>query len=212
MYKKIITTLLINSLFLISCSVKNTQVKEDINLGSEDILVFENNKVVGKINEQTLYDCTACYTINTIDVGKSKIKIKIPVSARGMNNQLLLQHDFMIDSLISNEISTLIKYSSTSSSKSYEVTLKQNSDYSIQITKLLTYNSATKDVKIGADDYAPFQSNFICSNEKARPVKDTITLNDSFVFTDNDCFDCPINYSIEDCVANRKNGVKMKWQ
>ena len=65
-----------------------------------------------------------------------------------INNQSLLEQDFAIDKVIKNGNNTVIKYSSTSSSKAYE--LEVNKDY---IFRMLTYSYGSKDIKIGENDY-----------------------------------------------------------
>ncbi len=203
MRKKITSSLLITCMILLSCKAQNHNVTEKNTLVADSTLVYENNKVIGKISQPTTYNCKACYTINKI----RDIKIKVPVSNKVINNQSVLEQDFAIDKVIKNGNNTVIKYSSTSSSKAYE--LEVNKDY---IVRMLTYSYGSKDIKIGENDYASFQANSICQSEKKIKIKDTITLNDSYVFATKDCFDCPVKYTIEECIANRKKGVKMNWE
>lgn len=203
MRKKITTSLLITCMILLSCKAQNHNVTEKNTLVVDSTLVYENNKVIGKISQPATYNCKACYTINKI----GNIKIKVPVSNKVINNQSVLEQDFAIDKVVKNGNNTVIKYSSTSSSKAYE--LEVNKDY---IVRMLTYSYGSKDIKIGENDYASFQANSICQNEKKIKIKDTITLNDGYVFATKDCFDCPVKYTIEECIANRKKGVKMNWE
>ncbi|WP_277016669.1 hypothetical protein [Flavobacterium lindanitolerans] len=203
MRKKITTSLLITCMILLSCKAQNHSVTEKNSSVVDSTLVYENNKAIGKISQPTTYNCKACYTINKIE----DIKIKVPVSNKVVNNQSVLEQDFAIDKVIKNGNNTVIKYSSTSSSKAYE--LEVNKDY---IFRMLTYSYGSKDMKIGENDYASFQTNSICQSEKKIKIKDTITLNDSYVFATKDCFDCPVKYTIEECIANRKKGVKMNWE
>ncbi|MEZ0005357.1 hypothetical protein ABH942_000708 [Flavobacterium sp. 28YEA47A] len=205
MRKKITTSLLITCMVLLSCKAQNHSVTEKNSPVADSTLVYESNKVIGKITQPTTYNCKACYTISNSKIGN--IKIKVPVSNRMINNQSLLEQDFAIDKIVTNGNNTIIKYSSTSSSKAYE--MEVNKDY---IVRLLTYSYGSKDIKIGENDYESLPANSICQSEKKIKIKDTITLNDSYVFTNKDCFDCPVNYTIEECIANKKKGVKMKWQ
>lgn len=199
MRKKITTSLLITCMILLSCKAQNHNVTEKNTLVADSTLVYENNKVIGKISQPATYNCKTCYTINKI----GDIKIKVPVSNKVVNNQSVLEQDFAIDKVIKNGNTTVIKYSSTSSSKAYE--LEVNKDY---IVRMLTYSYGSKDIKIGENDYESFQANSICQSEKKIKIKDTITLNDSYVFATKDCFDCPVKYTIEDCIANRKKVLK----
>lgn len=203
MRKKITTSLLITCMILLSCKAQNHTITAKNNAVTDSTLVYENNKVIGKISQPTTYNCKACYTINN----SGAVKIKIPVSNRLINNKSLLEQDFAIDKMVTNGNTTIIKYSSTSSSKAYE--MEVNKDY---IVRLLTYSYGSKDIKIGENDYESFQANSICQSEKKIKIKDTITLNDSYVFTNKDCFDCPVKYTIEECIANKKKGVKMNWE
>jgi len=205
MRKKITTSLLITCMILLSCKAQNHSMTEKNSLVADSTLVYENNKVIGKISQPTEYNCKACYTINN----SGTIKIKTPVSNRVINNQSLLQHDFAIDKIVTDKNNTVIKYSSTSSSKAYEMVVNNKDGY---IVKLLTYSYGSKDIKIGENDYESFQANAICQSEKKIKIKDTITLNDGYAFTKEDCFDCPVKYTIEECIANKKKGVKMDWQ
>lgn len=203
MRKKITSSLLITCMILLSCKAQNHNAAEKNTLVADSTLVYENNKVIGKISQPTNYNCKACYTINKI----RDIKIKVPVSNKVVNNQSVLEQDFAIDKVVKNGNNTVIKYSSTSSSKAYE--LEVSKDY---IVRMLTYSYGSKDIKIGENDYESFQANSICQSEKKIKIKDTITLNDSYVFATKDCFDCPVKYTIEECIANRKKGVKMNWE
>lgn len=205
MRKKIKTSLLITCMILLSCKAQNLSMIEKNSLAADSTLVYENNKVIGKISQPTEYNCKSCYTISN----SGTIKIKVPVSNRVINNQPLLQHDFAIDKIVTDKNNTGIKYSSTSSSKAYEMVVNNKDGY---IVKLLTYSYGSKDIKIGENDYESFQANAICKSEKKIKIKDTITLNDSYAFTKEDCFDCPVKYTIEECIANKKKGVKMDWQ
>ena len=205
MRKKITTSLLITCMILLSCKAQNHSIAEKNSLAVDSTLVYENNKVIGKISQPTEYNCKACYTISN----SGTIKIKVPVSNRVINSQSLLQHDFAIDKIVTDKNNTVIKYSSTSSSKAYEMIVNNKDGY---IVKLLTYSYGSKDIKIGEGDYESFQANSICQSEKKIKIKDTITLNDDYAFTKEDCFDCPVKYTIEECIANKKKGVKMDWQ
>lgn len=205
MRKKITTSLLITCMILLSCKAQNHSVAEKNSLAADSTLVYENNKVIGKISQPTEYNCKACYTTSN----SGTIKIKVPVSNRVINNQSLLQHDFAIDKIVKDKNNTVIKYSSTSSSKAYEMVVNNKDGY---IVKLLTYSYGSKDIKIGENDYESFQANVICQSEKKIKIKDTITLNDGYAFAKEDCFDCPVKYTIEECIANKKKGVKMDWQ
>ena len=207
MRKKITINLLITCMILLSCKAQNQSVAEKNSLVTDSTLVYENNKVVGEISQPTTYNCKACYTINNSKIGN--IKIKVPVSNRVINNQSLLQHDFAIDKIVTDKNNTVIKYSSTLSSKAYEMVVDNKDGY---IVKLLTYSYGSKDIKIGENDYESFQANAICQSEKKIKIKDTITLNDGYAFAKEDCFDCPVKYTIEECTANKKKGVKMDWQ
>ncbi len=205
MRKKITTSILITCMILLSCKAQNHRVTEKNSSVADSTLVYENNKVVGKISQPTTYNCKSCYMISNSKIGN--IKIKVPVSNRVINNQSVLEQDFAIDKIATNGNTTVIKYSSTSSSKAYKMEVSK--DY---IVRLLTYSYGSKDIKIGENDYESFQANSICQSEKKIKIKDTITLNDSYVFTNKDCFDCPVKYTIEECIANKKKGVKMNWE
>jgi len=201
MHKKITSSLLITCMILLSCKAQNHITTAKKNTVADSTLVYENNKVIGKISQLTTHNCKASYTINN----NGTVKIKIPVSNRVVNNKSLLEQDFAIDKMVTTGNTTVIKYSSASSSESYE--MQVNKYY---IVRLLTYSYGWKDIKIGENDYESFQPNSICQSEKK--IKDTITLNDSYVFTSKDCFDCPVKYTIEECSANKKRGVKIKWE
>lgn len=184
----------------------NTDISKDTTL------VYENNKVIGKIAQKTTFTCKMCYAINSIKIGNKEIKLQIPVSNRGVNNESILEYDFAIDKIENNLNSTEIRYSSTLSSKAYEVKLDKNEKGEIYISRVITHSYGIKDIKIGENDYESFQSNSVCQNEKKTFIKDTITVDDNFFFTNEECFDCPIEYTIEECIANKKKGVKMNWE
>ncbi len=203
MRQKITISLLITCMILLSCKAQNHTTTAKNNTVADSTLVYENNKVIGKISEATTHNCKACYTLKSIGT----VKIKIPVSNRVVNNKSLLEQDFAIDKMVTTGNTTVIKYSSTSSSEAYEMQVNKN-----YIVRLVTYSYGSKDVKIGENDYESFQANSICQSEKKIKIKDTITLNDSYVFTSQECFDCPVKYTIEECISNKKKGVKMKWE
>ena len=203
MRQKIITSFLITCMILLSCKAQNHTTTAKNDTVADSTLVYENNKVIGKISEATTHNCKACYIIKN----SGTVKIKIPVSNRVVNNKSLLEQDFAIDKMVTTGNTTVIKYSSTSSSEAYEMQVNKN-----YIVRLVTYSYGSKDVKIGENDYESFQANSICQSEKKIKIKDTIILDDSYVFTSKDCFDCPVKYTIEECISNKKRGVKMKWE
>lgn len=209
MHKKITTSLLIIFMILLSCKAKSHNTPKNNSSVADSTFVYENNKIIGKVYQQTTFDCKTCYTISDSKVGN--YKIKIPVSNRNINNQSVLEHDFIIDKTLKNENNTVIKYSSTSSSKAYEILIENKKDEAY-IVKSISYSYGSKDVKIGENDFESFPSNFICQSENRIKIKDTIMLNDSSVFAKEDCFDCPVRYTIDECMANKKKGVKMKFE
>ncbi|PZO23769.1 MAG: hypothetical protein DCE86_17345, partial [Flavobacteriaceae bacterium] len=85
-------------MILLSCKAQNHNVTEKNTLIADSTLVYENNKVIGKISQPTTYNCKACYIINKI----GNIKIKVPVSNKVINNQSVLEQDFAIDKVIKN--------------------------------------------------------------------------------------------------------------
>lgn len=210
MHKKITISLFVTCIFLLSCKAKSYIITDKDLPVKDSILVYENNKVVGKISQQTTHICKECYTLSNSEI--ENIKIKIPVSNRNINNKSVLEQDFAVDKMLKDDENTVLKYSSTSSSKSYEIAINKNKSGDTYIVRSLTNSYGSKDIKIGDNDYESFQSNFICQSEKKIKIKETITLNDSPVFLKEDCFDCPVKYTIEECLANKKKGVKMKWE
>lgn len=209
MYKKIKISVLMGCIVLLSCKAKSNLIV--INSSKNDTtLVYQNKKVIGKINQETKFKCIACFVLNKVRIGKKEINMKIPVSNREINNKTVLAYDFAIDKIsrITNKV--VIKYSSTSSTKSYEINLEDKTPTTI--VKNISYSYGMKDIKIGENEYAPFQSNFVCKSEKKMIIKDTILLGDNSKFTTSECFDCPVKYTIEECLENKKKGIKMKWE
>ncbi len=212
MHKKIAISIVIIFLALFSCRSKNNIETEKNSSIKDSTLVYQDNKVVGKIAQKTTFNCKSCYAISKVKIGDKEIVIKIPVSNRGISNESILEYDFAIDKMESNINYTIVKYSSTLSSKAYELKLNKNEKGQIYVIKVLTFSYGIRDIEIAENDYESFQSNLICQSEKRTLVKDTIIISDNHFFEKNECFDCPIKYTIEECIANKEKGIKMNWE
>ena len=57
MYKKITTSILVTCIVLLSCKAKNNIAIEKNNISNDSTLVYENNKVIGKIAQKTTFKC-----------------------------------------------------------------------------------------------------------------------------------------------------------
>ncbi|VXC01508.1 conserved hypothetical protein [Flavobacterium sp. 9AF] len=212
MHKKIGTSIIIIFIALSSCRSKNNIETGKNNIIKDSTLVYQDNKEIGKIGQKTTFNCMSCYAISKVKIVGKEIGIKIPVSNRGINNESFLEYDFVIDKIENNTNYTIVKYSSTLSSKAYELKLYKNEKGQIYVINVLTVSYGIKDIEIAENDYESFQSNSICQSKKRTLVKDTIMISDNNFFEKNECFDCPIKYTIDECIANKEKGIKMIWE
>ncbi|MCT2561587.1 hypothetical protein [Chryseobacterium herbae] len=179
---------------------------------SNDIPVLQNKKKVGLLNQVTDFKCDSCYTLKTMKVADKNLTFKIPVSLNTINSKNIFQEDYELLSDQSKD-GLLIKYNSIYNSASYIFKIGKNKN-NIVITKISKISSSVNHHKIAENDYVDYPAISICDKEGGNVYLQNreINLNQYFINSDKNCFLCPSNYSVEECLEKKKTNAKFNWQ
>lgn len=170
--------------------------------------VFQNGKVLGTIDSTTAFRCDSCYTIQQLEIGKKSFSFKIPVSVVEVNKRSFFQANYDL-SVIDKNKEKVLQYANHNTSEISFFRIKQDRKNKIFIDySLKSYNGIHRQ-KIGPKDYEGFQATTICEYSHKYELEKINSL-DSFKFTK--CFDCPINLSLDECLARKKSNKKFEWK
>ncbi|WP_427873541.1 hypothetical protein [Flavobacterium sp. MMS24-S5] len=181
------------------------------------IPVYENKKKIGNINEITSRECDNCYSIYRYKIFDQNVTIKIPVEINGIQNgkteQNYLKSICTIETIRKNKNTVIIKFNSIYNGNSYWLFVSKINGQ-LYITKKFKYSNNVYNKKIGKDDIESFPSTLICSQSLKSIIKTEISFSNLFEKEDikNICFDCPINYTINECLKIQQKKQKFVWK
>ncbi|MDM1556865.1 MULTISPECIES: hypothetical protein [Chryseobacterium] len=166
--------------------------------------VYSNSLIIGKLHEETARTaCENCYYQQSITLFSKKIKIKIPV----MIENGKFQAGRILETTGKGN-HKILKFNSISdgSSNWIYLTYKRNK---IFIIRKLTYSNAVyaKEIKKNDFDYLPATQ--VCSRRTSGIINEEISFSDLFIFIPADCYKCPIQTDVNDCIKNGK--IKYGW-
>ncbi len=178
---------------------------------SETQPVFHKNKIVGFLNQSANRDYNNCYFFSKKTVFNKKINFKIIVEINKINEENLFIPLYNVKISRFSENIKIVEFSSTVNSNFYRLYVS-NVKNKLLIIKKISYSNGVYVDKIN-DENDMFPSTHICINEqKKNIVGDTLIFDTLFKFNKSECFDCPIKYSLEDCLKIRKSKQKVKWE
>lgn len=172
--------------------------------GKAQVSVYSKESTIGKLHEETLRTaCENCYYQESITLFSKKIKIKIPVMIE--NGKFQTGRILETTGEGNNKI---LKFNSVSDGSSNWLYL-QNKGGKIHIVRKLSYSNAVyaKEIKKNDFDYLPATQ--ICTRNASGIIKEEISFNGLFMFIPTDCYKCPIETDVNDCIKNGK--VKYSW-
>jgi len=179
---------------------------------NNDIPVLQNKKKVGFINQAADIKCDSCYALRTIKIDGKNLSFKIPISLNNINNKDIFQEDYelLIDQSTNG---LLIKYNSLNNADSYIFKVKKTKS-SLILTRISKISSSVNHHKIAENDYVDYPATSICEKDVTHVLSDNreINLNQYFINSDKNCFLCPSNYSVKECLEKKKINAKFKWQ
>ncbi|WP_131535975.1 hypothetical protein [Pedobacter nototheniae] len=181
------------------------------------IAVYEKNKLVGFLYQKTNYDCESCYSISKIKIFNKIFEIKIPVQINGRENGSLIQsyfnNCFIVRVAINSNNTAIVKINSVDNGDRYWLYLTTINNQ-LYIIKKMSFTHNIYNKRITKDDFEPFSSTLICSQSLKIGIKGQVNFYD--FFEDNDekynCFDCPIKYTVEECLAAKRKNKKIIWK
>ena len=195
--------------FLLFYSLQSCQ---SISASNDNIVVLQNNKKVGFINQAADVKCESCYALRTVKTDGRDLTFKVPVSLHTINNKNIFQEDY---ELLSEQTAdgVLIRYNSLTTSDSYIFNIKKIKNNRV-LTKVSKVSSAVYHHKIAKDDYADYPATSICEKEVNYILSDKqeINLNQYLISSDKNCFMCPSKYSVQECLEKKKTNAKFNWQ
>lgn len=174
--------------------------------------VLQNKKQVGLINQATDFKCDSCYALRTVKIEGKNLTFRVPVSLNKVNSKSIFQEDYELVTAQSKD-GFVIKYNSRYSSDAYVFRIGKNKNNTV-ITKISQITSSVNHHKIAENDYVDYPATSICdknANHVLLPNQE-INLNQYFISSDKNCFLCPSNYSVEECLEKKKINAKFKWQ
>lgn len=102
----------------------------------------------------------------------------------------------------------ILKFNSLSNGNSSWLYV-QNKQNKIYITKELNYSNGVYKKELKKNDFDYLPATQTCTKKLSVMVDKSISLTDFFKFTPDDCYKCPINISVDECIKNGK--VKYSW-
>lgn len=184
-----------------------------------DCIIFDSNGiglgVISKPND--LPDSDDYYILTTYQLfGKwHYFSDRIPLFGLYPNRQFTKCAYITYIDTSHNELKIILQ-SSIGSLHSYEAIYYIDTTKKM-ITKIKSLQQNTLSYQeIAKDDYSYFQCTRICEKETAIMISDTMNLYDFFLGfedkKDDNCFDCPLRYSIDECLEMKKNNIPFQWE
>lgn len=199
MYKQVIIILL--SLYSISAFSQS--------------VVYQDNKNVGVLNEQTNYLCDDCYYKDTISIFNKVIIIKEPAIVESKNVSNVGYKNFFSSRYYKeitkiNKKKYLIKFNNDLDGNSnwLYISLINNKIY---VTESLSYSNDVKKIELSKDDFDYIPSTLVCKKKHKIEIKKEFSILDFFELekSKSNCYHCPRNISVEECLKYEKK--KIKW-
>ncbi|WET49044.1 hypothetical protein PYS58_21170 [Chryseobacterium indologenes] len=166
--------------------------------------VYSNSLIIGKLHEETArITCENCYYQQSIILFSKKIKAKIPVMIENGKFQA-----GRILEIAGKGNSKILKFNSVSDGSSNWLYL-QNKGGKTHIVRKLSYSNAVyaKEIKKNDFDYLPATE--VCTKNASEIINGQISFTDLFRFIPSDCYKCPIEIDINECIMNGK--IKYNW-
>ncbi|MFD1601291.1 hypothetical protein ACFSJW_23105 [Flavobacterium artemisiae] len=181
------------------------------------IPVYENKRKIGNINDITSSYCNDCYAIYRYKIFNKDLLIKIPVEINELQNGKIAQNYLKgICTIVltkKNKNTIIIKFNSIYNGNSYWLDISKINGQ-LYITKKFKYSNSVHHKKADDGDVESFLSTLICSQSLRIRIKTEISFSNLFEKEDkkNICFDCPINYTIDECVRTQQKKKKFVWK
>ncbi|MDR2235548.1 MAG: hypothetical protein LBE92_05455 [Chryseobacterium sp.] len=140
---------------------------------------------------------------DTMVVWNKKIIIKAP-AVMG-NGSIETENVLEVERKGNTEILKFNAVSNGSSSWLY----MQDKGNKICITKELSYSNGIYKKELTKNDFDYLPATQVCVKERSVKVDKSISVTDFFKFKPVDCYQCPINISVEDCIKN--GNKKYRW-
>jgi len=204
MYKQIIIFFILVSPVLLSAQEDNTN----------KFSVYWNDSIVGYLGlgMETTFKEDGCYTLDTLILFEKKIIVQTEVFYSEYQDTIYFLPNFGVElEIIDNE--AIIKFNSTVSGDTYWLLVKKEKSEVLYIyEEFLWYSNSSVHIEIAKDEFNDFKCYHICGKEVYKLVDEKIVFTDYFHFDQNkECFDCPTQYSFEECLKMKKNNDPFIW-
>ena len=182
-------------------------------------IVWQDNNAIGHIYmETTLEDCEYCYTLDTLNILGQQVIIRLDVSLVGYYDGFnMFSHDVKIYEEINlSKKEFLLRFSSINSGNMFELYFRKNKKGILYMhRKQWFYSNSFTYMEIADNDYTSFSSTHICNKVINKEVENTINFSDLFFLEQSDdtpenCFNCPIEYSWEECLKMKAKNKFIK--
>ncbi|MDO3426459.1 hypothetical protein QWT87_16380 [Chryseobacterium sp. APV1] len=180
------------------------------------IPVFDGNKAVGFLKEQTNYNCENCYYSDTVYIFNKKIVIKEPVLVESKNVPNMGFKDFFFSQYYKeikkiNKNNYVIKFNNDSDGNSnwLYISLIKNKIY---IVKSLSYSNSVKKIELAKGDFNYISSTLVCKNNYNLEINKEFSFFDFFGLPKKEktCYHCPRDISVEECLKSSNKIFKWK--
>jgi len=181
---------------------------------SSPTTVFRDKQPVGRLDSVAGQPCEGCYTIHRHVVFGKEIQIRVPVSVVSVNGTKKYSEDYTIEEQTSDNKKTLVVQNNNTSENFRFVFSGKHGGRLLSVQKTV---NASYHHRIAKDDYVDVPSTQICRKEFIKGVKAIPQVIDFGNFdmlkeNTNDCFNCPTDLSVEECLKKKKSKVPFKWK
>ena len=181
-------------------------------------IVYQNNNIVGYLYSETSLNCEDCYTLDTLIILGRKTIIQTETEFRGYNDGKQVFYPRFFIELVTEDDKAILKFNSTTTSDTYWLSIKKEKSDNIYIyEEFMWYPNASVDIEISENDFTGSKCSHICRKSVYKLIDKKIAFTDYFMFNDdsinpgNECFNCPIKYSLDECLEKGGNSV-YDWQ
>ncbi|WP_281232508.1 hypothetical protein [Flavobacterium gelatinilyticum] len=185
-----------------------------ISQNKNKIIVYEKKKKIGYLNHQTTESCNTCYYFITKKIFNKSIVIKLPATINGLKNELFFNPLYELKISSVNKDIKIIEFNSTLTGSAFLIYIFKNHN-NLYLLKKLSYSNSSYQKSDNQGGVYNIPSSYICiqnSNQKIA-IKDYLDFENLFDFNKiKECFHCPTNYTIDECIVIRNKKKKFNWK
>lgn len=175
-----------------------------IQIASAQTSGYYKNEVIGQLHNLTeIHECEDCYYLEEMILFNTKINIQIPVTAQNEKIEILYKYN-----LIEKENETILEFSSVYTGDFFLIYFMKFEN-EIYINKLLRFQRSIYKKELAPDDFDYLPATEICKLDSIIKIKDVLPMLDFLNSNFDNCLQCPLEVSIDECIENENK--KYEW-